>query len=205
MLTKEKWDIVEEQFSHLKDAVFLNAAHVVIPPKNVLSAYHDFVDNYVSQFAKGIVEDAWAEVGNTRETIAALLNAEKREIGFVKNTAEAISIIANGFPFQKGDNIVICDQEHPSNFYPWIRLNEMKGVELKIVENVNWDILEEKIIQRCDKNTKAIALSAVQFTTGVFCDLKKIGRYCRKEGILFIVDGIQAVGRMLIDVKEMNI
>jgi len=204
-MEQEILKIVDEEFPHLDKGIFLNAAHVVIPPKSVLQAYNSFTEKYVENLAKGVVDDAWGIVEQARSDVAALINADKDEIGFVKNTAEAIGIIASGFPFSKNDNVILCDQEHPSNLFPWISLHEQKGVELKIVKNETLDISESEFIDAADENTKAIVISAVQFTTGVFTTLREIGAFCRKNNILFIVDGIQAIGRMKIDVRKMNI
>ncbi len=204
-MDSSKTTMIAEEFSGLKDIVFANAAHVIIPPKCVLSAYNGFTERYVSRHAQGILEEAWQIIDNARKEIANLINAKPDEIAFVKNTCESMGIISNGFPFKKGDNVILVDQEHPSNLFPWIKLHEQQGVELEIVKNKNWDISEDELLERVNENTKAIVISAVQFTTGVYVDLKKIGDFCRKNNILFIVDGIQAIGRMNIDVTAMNI
>ena len=198
--------LIREEYRHLKDVIFVNAAHVIIPPKSVLEAHEGFIRDYVGKFASGIVEEAWDIVDETRSTLSDLIQSSPSEIAFVKNTAEGIGIISNGYPFNTGDEILICDQEHPSNLFPWIRLHELKGVDLKVLPSQkDWDLPEDAFIQNLSPTTKAVVLSAVQFTTGVFPKLKVIGEECRKRGILFIVDGIQAVGRMNINVKDMNI
>ena len=158
----------------------------------------------IKSYGKDFLSKAWNTVDITRKNISQLINADPSEIAFVKNTAEGIGIIASGYPFKTGDNIIVPDCEHASNLYAWLNL-EQKGIEIRIIPNQDGAIDMEDIINRCDKNTKAIAVSAVQFSTGFYIDLYKLGEFCSQNNILLIVDAIQAIGRLKIDVKKMNI
>ncbi|MHC1758057.1 MAG: aminotransferase class V-fold PLP-dependent enzyme [Negativicutes bacterium] len=196
--------LIAKEFAHLQDVIFLNATSVVIPPKSVQAAYHGFMDEYVDHFGEGVVDRAWGIVGESRREVARLIGAKPTEIGFVKNTSEGIGIIANGFPFEQGDNVVTVDQEHSSNLFAWIKLQE-KGVKLRIVASRDGEIRLKDIFSNVTSRTRAISLSAVQFTTGFYTDLATLGSFCERHGILLIVDGIQAVGHLHIDVKAMKI
>lgn len=198
--------LIDEEYPFLKGHVFLNVSSVVMPPKRVQEAYQSFMPSYVANFANGFLQNAWSIAEDTRVKFAKLVNAASpAEIAFVKNTCEGISIIADGYPFKKGENIVIADQEHSANLFPWINLHQRKGVELHVVESRNGEILIEDMANAIDGNTRAVAISAVQFTTGFYADLYKLGQICKERGVLLIVDGIQALGRLKIDVQEMNI
>ena len=202
MLNRE---LISSEYGFLGDAIFLNVSSVVMPPIRVQEAYENFMPQYVANYAEGFLTGAWAVVADTRAKFAELVNAEPDEIAFVKNTCEGISIIAEGYPFKKGDNIVIADQEHSANLFPWINLHQKRGVELHIVTSRNGEVLADDLINAIDENTKALTISAVQFTTGFYADLYRIGEICKKHDILFVVDGIQALGRLKIDVKAMHI
>lgn len=197
-------NLIKEEFSHLKGIVFLNVASVVMPPKSVLEAYYGFTRDYVSSFGEDVVSKAWGIVNSARKDIAQLINSESSEIAFVKNTCEGIGIIANGYPFKSGENVVVVDQEHSSNLFAWINL-QRKGVELRVIPSRDGEIVLEDIISAFDSKTRAVSISAVQFSTGFYSDLYELGQECKKRGIIFIVDGIQAIGRMNIDVRRMNI
>jgi len=196
--------LINYEFSNIKDVIFLNVASVVIPPRCVQNAYFDFTKRYIKTFGKNIIPEAWEMIRHTRESVAKLINAEPSEIAFIKNTTEGIGIIANGLSYKPGSNVIIVDQEHPANLYTWINLQK-QGVQLRVVKSRNNDIFIKDILDKIDENTRAITISAVQFSTGVYTDLVKLGNICRENNIIFIVDGIQAIGRMNIDVKKMNI
>jgi len=147
----------------------------------------------------------WVEESNTvRERFAALIGASSEEIAFVKNTSEGISIVAAGFPWKAGDNLVTANVEFPSNIYPWLRL-ESRGVEVRMVEAREGRVPREDLFAACDGKTRMIALSSVEFANGYRNDLAPIGEFCRKQGIFFCVDAIQSLGVLPIDVKSCGI
>ncbi len=197
-------DLINEEFAHLRDVVFLNASLVIIPPKSVQDAYFGFTKNYIENFADNLIPKAWEMVGETRKEIAKLIGAKPAEIAFVKNTTEGIGIIANGYPLEKGDNIILADQEHTANLYAWINL-QPKDIELRVVSSRDNKILIEDILEKIDENTKIITTSTAQFSTGYSINLEKLGSICKERGILFVVDGIQSMGKLDIDVKKCNI
>lgn len=195
---------MDYEFDDIKDVIYLNISSSAVPPRCVKTAYFDFIENQIKTYGKTAISDGRKVLNSAKENIARLINADTSEIGFVKNTAEGIGIIANGFPFKKGDNIIVCDQEFPSAILAWINLQD-KGVELRTVTYKEGNISIEDIVKKIDNNTRAVVISAVQFTNGFYIDLHKLGDICKKNDVLLIVDGIQAVGRLKIDVKKMNI
>lgn len=147
----------------------------------------------------------WLEESNeTRTRFAALIGASSDEIAFIKNTSEGLSIVAAGFPWKTGDNLVTSDVEFPSNIYPWLRL-ESRGVEVRMVKSREGRIPREDLFASCDGKTRMIALSSVEFANGYRNDLAPIGEFCRKQGIFFCVDAIQSLGVLPIDVKSCGI
>ena len=198
--------LIDEEYGFLGDAIFLNVSQVVMPPKRVQDAYRRFMDDYVANFGMDVVSRAWDIVNNARPKLQKLIGAkEAHEIAFVKNTAEGISILANGLTYHEGDNIVIADQEHQSVLFPWIAVHERYGVELKVVKSVNREIPTEDMIAAIDEHTRVLIVSAVQFSTGFCSDLKRLGEACREKGIIFAVDGIQALGRLQLNVQDCHI
>lgn len=197
-------DLINDEFSDIKDVIFLNISSSSIPPKCVQKAYLDFTEKRIKTFGKTVIKDGREVLDCAKNNVAKLINADPSEIAFIKNTSEGIGMIANGYPFKINDNIIVCDQDFSSTVYPWINLQK-KGVNIRVVESKDGSILIEDIIRRIDHNTKVVVISAVQFTTGFYINLYKLGKVCKDNNILFIVDGIQAVGRLNIDVKKMNI
>ncbi|MBR4878632.1 MAG: aminotransferase class V-fold PLP-dependent enzyme [Clostridia bacterium] len=199
-------DLINKEYGFLGDRIFLNVSQVVVPPVRVQDAYRSFMDNYVANLGADIVPKAWDIVNNARPKLQKLINAkESHEIAFVKNTAEGISILANGIKYNEGDNVVISDQEHQSVLFPWIAAHERYGLELKVVRSKGKDVDIDGLINAIDEHTRVLVVSAVQFSTGFFADLEKLGAACKEKGVIFCVDAIQALGRLKIDVQKCNI
>ena len=198
------WDWIDDEFFDIRDVAFFNVPFVVIPPKSVQAAYFGFTKDYIARFGDDTTAIAWRMVGEARADFASLIGADSTEIAFVKNTAEGIGIFANGLAIESEDNVVVVDQEHSSLLYAWIHL-QRKGVKLRVVSSCNGLFSADDIIAACDRNTRVIALSAVQFTTGFYADMATLGEFCRENNIRFVVDVIQAAGRLHIDVNRMGI
>ena len=198
--------LIREEYGFLGDEIFLNVSQVVMPPMRVQKAYGNFMADYVKAIGEGVVDAAWGIVEECRGKLAELIHAEHvHEIGFVKNTAEGMSILAAGYPLKPGDSVVIADQEHQSTLFPWINAHERRGVRLNVVRSENGEIPTDAMIAAIDENTKILVVSSAQFSTGFMADLAALGKACREKGVVFAVDGIQTLGRIDMDVQAMNI
>ena len=134
---------------------------------------------------------------------ARLVNAKPHQIGFLRNTSEALSAIANGINWKQGDNIVTAAVEFPSNVYPWRRVAEGAGVELRAAQNHGSSMVDvEELLALMDERTRVVALSWVQFATGQRLDIRRIGKVCRERDVLFVVDAIQGLGVLHMDVEK---
>ena len=144
----------------------------------------------------------WLETyQRTRSSAARLVNARAHEIAFMRNTSEAISAIANGIDWREGDNVVTCNVEFPANVYPWMRLAQDRGIDLRLVEERDGRIDPDELISRIDNRTRVVTISWVQFSTGFRSNLARIGKFCRERDIIFVVDVIQGLGGLKLDVE----
>jgi selenocysteine lyase/cysteine desulfurase len=144
-------------------------------------------------------------VQECRAAVAELIHAESPDrIAFQPNTSDAINVVASGIPWRTGDRIVLSTVEFPANVYPYLNLRAL-GVELDFLAPSDGRVTAEMIAARVTPRTRLVSLSAVQFLSGYRADLRAIGIMCRERGIVFAVDGIQAVGAVRVDVQELRI
>jgi selenocysteine lyase/cysteine desulfurase len=180
---------------------YLNHAAVSAPPipvtDAVLSQFSDVQKHGVSNYKKWI-----ATKDSARRGVAALLKAEPEQVAFMRNTSDGISTIANGLKWCEGDNIVTFRREFPSNIYPWLRIRDNFGVEVRMCEEHGGRIDLNELIELIDGRTRVVALSSVQYGSGFKADLERIGRACRKHDALFVVDSIQSLGVVPMDVNS---
>ena len=145
-------------------------------------------------------DPAWRDnLERVRAQVAWLIGSRPANVAFVQNTSFGISIAANGIDWQPGDNLVIPAREFPSNYYPWLNLAD-RGVELRTVAAPDGHASIDAIAAAIDGRTRAVTVSAVQYSNGHRYDLTALGQLCRERGVVFVVDGTQAVGALRIDV-----
>lgn len=148
---------------------------------------------------------SWTKrVDGIRKKSSALIGAKPEEVAFVKNTSHGISIVAQGLDWKEGDNLIVYENEFPSNIYPWLNLKK-RGIEIRFVPSRNERILIEDIEGLIDSRTRLVAISSVQFSSGFRIDLKSLGELCKRKGVLFFVDAIQSLGAVPMDVEEFQI
>ena len=180
-------------------AVYLNHAAVSPPPTSTVEAVEaqlrDVHQNGSLNF------HSWLAVKErARELLAGLLGARPDQVAFMRNTSDAISTVANGLTWKRGDNIVTFSREFPSNIYPWLRVRDEFGVEVRMCEERDGRIDLDEFARLVDQNTRLISISHVQFASGFRADLERLGRLARQHDALLVVDVIQALGVVPIDV-----
>ena len=181
-------------------AVYLNHAAVSPPPTTTIEAVSAQLRDVNENGSLGYLE--WLDVKRrARESLAQLLNARPDQVAFMRNTSDALSTVANGLKWKTGDNIVTFRREFPSNIYPWLRLRNAFGVEVRACEERDGRVDMEQLKSMVDANTRLITISHVQFGSGFRTDLERLGRLARQHDALLVVDTIQSLGVIPIDVE----
>ncbi|MCA9101808.1 MAG: aminotransferase class V-fold PLP-dependent enzyme [Planctomycetales bacterium] len=140
-------------------------------------------------------------VGNLRNLAAALITAEPDELAVVRNTTEGLSLVAEGYPWRPGDNVVITGGDFPTNVYPWLNL-QSRGVEVRPMDVNGGCITADLVRETLDKHTRMVAISWVHFASGWRADLDAIAAVAHDAGALVCVDAIQGLGVLPLDVSQ---
>jgi cysteine desulfurase / selenocysteine lyase len=181
--------------------VYLNHAAVAPWPRCTAQA----VARFARQNAQRGAADypAWVRTQRElRERLARLIGAAAAEdVALAKNTSEALSMIAFGLPWRSGDNVVFAREEFPSNRIVWEALGA-RGVDARGVAIGGLDDPEAALLARMDARTRVLAVSSVQYGSGLRMDLARLGGECRRAGVLLCVDAIQSLGALRFDVLE---
>ena len=199
-------DIKEEHLSEFKldpDIHYLNHAAVSPWPVRTAEAVKQFANENVINGATNYLDWLGVET-RLRNQIKALLNAPSADdISLLKNTSEALSVVACGIDWHDGDNVVSTDQEFPSNRIVW-EAQARHGVEMRKIDVMSTEPPESSLINACDERTRVMAISSVQYGTGLKLDLVKLGQFCRDNDIYFCVDAIQSIGAHEFDIQAIK-
>jgi len=195
--------LIQSEFCLSGDIIYLNHAAIAPWPNRSVDAVRTFAEENALLGSKNYMQ--WVEVeSKLRKMMCQLINAPSPDdIALLKNTSEALSVVAFGLNWKSGDNIVTTDQEFPSNRVVWQALND-QGVELRQASLKNAHSPEDAIFSQVDKNTRLIAVSSVQYGSGLRVNLEKIGHFCGNHDILFCVDAIQSIGAIQFDAQAIH-
>ncbi len=196
------------------DTIFLGHCSVSPLYRGAASVIQEFAESMAAG-GVGALPRYFDVIPRLHENGARLLKTAATDISFVSNTAEALCLIANGYPFQPGDQVISYIHEYPSNHYPWV-LQERRGVELVLVGDSDplgtladvgrpraWSMVD--LAGLVTRRTRVIAISHVQFSSGYAADLKVLGDFCREKEIDLIVDCAQSLGCLPVYPEEYNI
>lgn len=199
MLHELQWD---DEFPQDPAICYLNHAAVAPWPKRAAEAVTAFAQENIHRGATDYPR--WIQLEHQlRGQLQTLLNApSKGDIALVKNTSEALSLVAMGLDWAEGDEILISDQEFPSNRIPWQAL-EGRGVTVRQV-SLDGDDPEAALIAAMGPATRLLSISSVQYASGLRMDLVRLGQACRERNILYCVDAIQSLGALPFDVQAID-
>jgi len=192
--------MTSDEFNLADDICYLNHAAVAPWPKRTVEAVQRFaIEN--GRIGSRHYQRWLATEQALRKQLQTLINAASSdEIALMKSTSEALSVVAYGMPWKTGDEIIICNQEFPSNRIVWESLRS-RGVEVVTVNIDHVDDPEQRIIDAMTARTRLVSLSSVQYATGLALDLTPIGAACRQHDVAFCVDAIQGLGVKPFDVQ----
>ena len=195
--------LIDSEFNLNDNIIYLNHAAVSPWPARTAKAVQVFAEENMLKGSLDYPEWLKTEV-NLRRQAQQLLNAGSLEdIALLKNTSEALSVVAYGLDWKEGDNIVSSDQEFPSNRIVWESLSK-KGVEFREADLKSAGSPEDSLFSLADTRTRLITISSVQFSSGLRVDLKRIGEFCKERGLLFCIDAIQSLGAAEFDLNEIH-
>ena len=202
-------------FSHKvqnKDLVYLDSANSSQKPQVVIDRIYDFYSKEFSNVGRSVHYLAVAATNmyeNTRTSVQKYINAkDKNEIVFTKGATEAINLVANTFGqkfLKKGDEILLTELEHHSNYVPWHYLRKIKNIKIKFADvNDDGEVLLESIKKKITSKTKMIAVTHLSNVTGAILPIKEITALAHLKGIPVLVDGCQGAPHLKIDMQDLD-
>lgn len=147
----------------------------------------------------------WAKrLENVRRQAAKLMRSDVDEIALIRNTTEGVGLVAEGFPWQAGDNVVTFADEFPTNRIPWQNL-ATRGVECRLVVGDGTDADLDRLLAACDSRTRIVSASWVGYSSGRRFDVAKLADAVHSRGALLFLDAIQGLGIFPLDVHASGV
>jgi len=194
-------ELRQHEFPVTREKIFLAHGGVCPLPRRVAQAMNDCANG-------GMLGDqeafAMHRIGEARVTGAQLLNCQPDEVALVGSTSLALSYVAAGLKFRKGDNVLIYHDDYPSNVYPWMALAE-RGVKVRLLNTRGLGAIRTiDVMGQVDEDTKLVALASNHFISGHRLEHDAIGKFLRERNILFCLDAIQTLGAFPTTVENVD-
>ena len=208
---KKEFPIFNEKV-HNNDLVYLDSANSSQKPLSVINRIYDFYSKEFSNVGRSVHYLAVAATNmyeNTRSSVQKYINAkDPKEIVFTKGATEAINLVANTFGqkyLKEGDEILITELEHHSNYVPWHYLRKNKGIKIEFAEvNEDGEVTLESIEKKINSKTKLIAVTHLSNVTGAILPVKEITALAHSKNIPVLIDGCQGAPHLKIDMQDLD-
>jgi cysteine desulfurase/selenocysteine lyase len=195
-----------------KPLVYLDSANSSQKPKAVIDRLSNFYETEFSNVGRSVhtlAVKATNRFEATRDLLKKYFNAQHREeIIFTKGATESINLVASSFGekyIKEGDEILITELEHHSNYVPWHFLRKNKGAVIKFAPvNKDGEVEIDEIKKLISNKTKIIAITHISNVTGAVMPIKKIVDMAKEKKIPVLVDGTQGAPHMHIDMQDLG-
>ena len=208
---KSKFPIFKQKIKG-KPLIYLDSANSSQKPKIVIDEISRFYENDFSNVGRSVhtlAVKATNKFEETRDIVKSYINAKHREeIIFTKGATEAINLVANTYGekfISTGDEILVTELEHHSNYVPWHYLRKRKGAIIKFATvNDNGEIDVNEFKKHITEKTKMIAFTHISNVTGTIMPVKKIVDLAKTKNIPVLIDGTQGAPHSVLDVQDLD-
>ncbi|HLP19480.1 MAG TPA: aminotransferase class V-fold PLP-dependent enzyme, partial [Chitinophagales bacterium] len=207
---RSQFPILHQQVNG-KPLIYFDNAATSQKPLAVINAIKNYYEQYNSNIHRGahhLAQLATEAYENARTTVARHINADEREINFVRGTTEAVNLVATSYGrkfLKAGDEVIVTEMEHHSNIVPWQMLCEEKGATLRVIPiNDAGEIIYEEYTKLLNNKTKIVSVAYISNALGTIHPVKNIIRDAHSAGAVVFVDGAQALPHAKVDVRDLD-
>ncbi len=202
------WETVRAQFSFTENTVPMNAANLCPAPRAVADRLEELTRSVDRDCSSQNRRQFTSLLEHSRHKVAAQLGASPDEIALVRNTSEANNIINNGLPLQDGDEVVVWDQNHPTNHVAWQVRGARFGIRVVSVSTPPQPTGVDELVGAFERamtpRTRVLALTHVSNTTGIKLPVRELSEVARSRGIYIHLDGAQTWGAVNVDLDDLG-
>lgn len=205
---EEYWKKIRIKFPIADGRIMFNAANLCPSPDAVHSKVWEYQEALMGdvsmQFRAGFAERRKKSIA----LLAKFMGADPSEVGITRNTSESNCTIIHGLDLKAGDEIILWDQNHPSNKEIWEKKAIRNGIVIKMVslpkEIASPSVIFDAFKSAFTAKTKMIAFSHISNISGIALPAKDLCSFARSKSVLSLVDGAQTLGFHEIDVKDLG-
>lgn len=193
------------------DLVYLDSAATSQKPRRVIESLKRFYETLNANVHRGayrLSAEATEAYEEARKRLARFLNANPQEIVFVRNTTEAMNLVAYAWGLRnlkEGDEVLVTEMEHHAGLVPWHLVAGLTGAKVKAIPLTEEGRLDLSALDRLlTERTKVVSLVHMSNVLGTINPVAEIARKAKEAGALVVVDGAQSAPHLPVDVKALG-
>ncbi len=189
---------LREQFPVLSTCVYLDSASTSQTPRCAVEAMCGYFYDYAANHGRGahhLARRTTEEFEKTREILGRFLGVPEGNLVFTKNTTDSINMVAHGFCWNEGDEVITSCLEHHANYLPWLVLGE-RGVSMQVLPHENGIISPDSLQEMISSRTKMVAVTHMPNVLGTLQPVEELAAIAHDNGAKILVDAAQSVGHI---------
>ena len=202
------WRLVRDQFPVREDLVLMNAANLCPSPRTVQERVFELTRDVDADASFQNRSKFGALAQASREALARLMDAGADEIAIVRNTSSANATVVNALDLGPGDEVVLWDQNHPTNNLAWDVRAQRLGFTLRRVSTSPTPAGAQELLapfaDAITGSTRVVSFSHVSNVSGVALPARELCALAHERGAFAMVDGAQTFGALRVDLSEMG-
>ena len=198
------WEEVQKNYPVNQEWIWMNNCGTTPIGTHVLKRLSLYWEGYSRKGIFSEVESFAVTKSAILRILSKLLDVKESELALIHNTSEGMNFLSRGVDLKSGDEILLLEDEYPSNVYPWEHWKS-KGVSIEFL--ASGQTPEECLSNfqsKISSKTKLVSLSTVHWCTGLPLPIREISEICKEKGIFFFLDGAQGVGQIPIHLSEIH-
>ncbi|MGQ9630905.1 MAG: aminotransferase class V-fold PLP-dependent enzyme [bacterium] len=197
---------IRSHFPAVLNNIYMNTGSYGPLSLEVEGALRNWISQQVERGSANpkFLRDLMASRSRTRGKLAEMIGAKADEITLTRSTTEGMSLVARGFRWREGDEVITSNLEYPSGIVPWLYLQKEEGIRVRVVDLLDHGDVAGRVRDAITSRTRLICLSHITYNTGEILPVEEVAEVARLRGIPFLVDGAQAVGHISVDVKAIG-
>ena len=194
----------KQLFNLPADVTYLNLASQSPSTKAIEKAGYDAVLQKSNPHTI-TVSHYFEPVAELKKLFAQIINVDDyNRIANIPSVSYGMATVANNIKLKKDDEIVVIEEQFPSNIYIWQKLAKKYNAKIITVKGSNAKEWNENILAVITSKTAVVTLGNIHWTNGAIFDLKKIRLKTRQHNALLIIDGSQSIGALPFSAKEIE-
>ena len=193
-----------DDFGPFDGRVWLNCAHQGPLPRAAVTEAYEAISWKISPHHLNNSERFTSVPRRLKQALGRLINAPAEDIILGNSASYGLHLLANGIPWQAGDEVLLVRGDFPSDILPWLALEE-RGVSIRFIDPKSFAVEPEELSENITRSTKLLCTTWVNSFTGGAVDVRALGEICRSSGVLLVLNCSQALGARALDISSLNV